>query len=759
MNFKNIIRNILGAASLMIITAAPTAWGADPSLNSVEVISDFTNLATGFSADRTEYTIDNCQSKKVIVAATPKSATAMVDIVSNGTTYSNHSLVDVPAKNGKIEVKVTDGSDTRTYVFNFTTPKFTIYYDNSATNWSSVRIHYWNTPKTTWPGVEMTNVKDNVWSYTFPDDEDPSTLTGFLFDNGSGSGDANQTGNYQQVPVNGHIYKGAGGNKGAVSDQGEYYTGPVKPKITVSPAQGKVKGTTVITVTIDNDATSISGSFNGSDLSLSNGSNSLTVSDYLNDGATGTLTVTATNDLGSDQVTTSFTRDDTTPVITLTGDQRELSIYQIMVGSFQHGEGGASGYSDMWGPKGHRKNGNLRGIINALDYIKDLGMNAIWMTPVFDSTNGQGGEQLQATGYFCTNYFKIDPKFGTLDEFKELVEKAHERGIYIILDGVFGHHGGVSQASPNGNRIDSTKSSNVRGGNDAGNVSYPNSLAYFKEVVRYWMELGVDGWRLDQCYQVYQGGHNYWYDLRMEVEAVASERRNRGEQWGTLGYMVGEDWTGAGSITVTQQNGLKSVMDFDGKNNLVNLGSGVGSIGWFLSNDAKARGYKDDGVEPTIFLSNHDTSRVGDTVTDADKLITRHAAVACYTGPTCTYYGDEIGDQSGDGNDDNKGRTSGRITGFNSTEQKIHDGVAKWFKARSENPAMWRGTVDRKQVSNNTEVITKTDAQTGNKIVAIFSSVNTSVSIGGSGEDLINGGTVSGSVNVSSWVPALIRMN
>ncbi|MDY3857469.1 MAG: hypothetical protein SO006_01170, partial [Muribaculaceae bacterium] len=102
---------------------------------------------------------------------------------------------------------------------------------------------------------------------------------------------------------------------------------------------------------------------------------------------------------------------------------------------------------------------------------------------------------------------------------------------------------------------------------------------------------------------------------------------------------------------------------------------------------------------------------------------------------------------------------SGRITGFNSTEQKIHDGVAKWFKARSENPAMWRGTVDRKKVSNNTEVITKTDAQTGNKIIAIFSSENTTVSIGGTGEDIINGGTVSGSVNVSSWVPALIRMN
>ena len=148
------------------------------------------------------------------------------------------------------------------------------------------------------------------------------------------------------------------------------------------------------------------------------------------------------------------------------------------------------------GSRGHRKNGNLRGIINSLDYIKDLGMNAIWMTPIFDSTNGTGGEKLQATGYFCTNYFKIDPKFGTEDEFDELVRKAHEKGIYVILDGVFGHHGGVNQASPGGNWISTQNNTpNVRG-SESGNIQFPGSLEYFKEVVRYWMNRGVDGWRL-----------------------------------------------------------------------------------------------------------------------------------------------------------------------------------------------------------------------------------------------------------------------
>ena len=415
----------------------------------------------------------------------------------------------------------------------------------------------------------------------------------------------------------------------------------------------------------------------------------------------------------------------------------------------------------MWGPEGHRKNGNLRGIINALDYIKELGMNAIWMTPVFDSTNGQGGEKLQATGYFCTNYFKIDPKFGSEAEFDELVEEAHNRGIYVILDGVFGHHGGVTAASPEGHSIDTRPgTANVRG-SDAGNIAYPGSLEYFKEVIRYWMNRGVDGWRLDQCYQVYQGGHNYWNDLRKEVEAVCQERKNRGEQWGTLGYMVGEDWTSAGNITVTQQDGLKSVMDFDGKDNLVGLNAGVGSIGWFLSSDAAARGYRDAGVNPTIFLSNHDTSRVGDFVdinSDVEGLMARHAAVACYSGPACTYYGDEIGDKRGNGNPDNWARTSGRLDGFNANEQRLHDYVAKVFNARAANPALWRGTVSRDQRNNGLEVITKTDAETGNKVVVIFSQTNQTVSIGGTGEDLINGGTVNGSVNVSAWVPAFIRM-
>lgn len=684
--------------------------------------------------------------------STSGAATASSPVYSSALTFAETTTLSTYVENNvgsnvqSFTYTKKGGSDDDHYV----------YFDGT---FSAPQVWAWNdagncTTATAWPGDYMTK-KNGKWYWAVPSGKSvPTQIIIHEKGNKIGGGDRDYV------------------DKATYHQDGTYSTGddpvpPVpdtekKPSITITPNGGTVKGSSTVTVVINNESTSISGTFNGKTLSLSNGTNNISVSQYLtSDGATGNLSVTATNAVGTTTTNASFTRDDTTPVYSLTGDWRELSIYQVMVGSFQHGNGGASGYSDMWGPEGHRKNGNLRGIIDALDYIKELGMNAIWMTPIFDSTNGKGGERLQATGYFCTNYFKIDPKFGTEAEFDELVKKAHERGIYIILDGVFGHHGGVSQASPNGKWISTRDNTpNVRG-SESGNIQFPGSLEYFKEVVRYWMNRGVDGWRLDQCYQVYQGGHNYWNDLRREVEAVANERKNRGETWGTLGYMVGEDWTGAANITVTQQDGLKSVMDFDGKDKLVNLGSGVGSIGWFLANDAAARGYRDSGVNPTIFLSNHDTARVGDFVdvkSRPEELMTRHAATAAYSGPVCLYYGDEIGDKSGNGNPDNKARTSGRISGFNQNEQKVHDYVSKVFKARASNPALWRGTVQR-QEGGKYEVITKTDSQTGNKVVCIFSEEDANVSIGGNGIDLINGGNVSGTVSVKAWVPAFIKLN
>ena len=77
--------------------------------------------------------------------------------------------------------------------------------------------------------------------------------------------------------------------------------------------------------------------------------------------------------------------------------------------------------------------GDLKGITEKLDYLKNLGISGIYFTPIFEAPT--------AHKYDTTNYFKIDPQFGTNEDFKILVEKAHERGIKVMLDGVFNHSG------------------------------------------------------------------------------------------------------------------------------------------------------------------------------------------------------------------------------------------------------------------------------------------------------------------------------
>lgn len=447
-------------------------------------------------------------------------------------------------------------------------------------------------------------------------------------------------------------------------------------------------------------------------------------------------------------------------------DEKSLTIYQIMVASFMHDPAGAVGYKAMWGPDGERKNGNLKGIINSLDHIKNLGANAIWLTPVFDSTNGLGGEKLQATGYFTTNYFAIDPKFGTSEEMHTLVNEAHKRGMYVFLDGVFGHHGGVTTKSPNGYAIDCTVSGNDRN-EGTGNVAYPGSLDYFKDVATWWIDnYEIDGWRLDQAYQACQDGHNYWKEIRKAVEETCARRKAEGKQWGTLGYLVGEDWGGPETINkgVYRDGGLLSAFDFDGKERIsgpmqkvdgAGLNNGWNDVIYVLRNPAQ-RGYLNDSVAPNLFLTNHDGYRLADHFDPADKhyyekQMTRMAVLAAYNGPVTLYYGDEFADRSLEtkgGAPDNVARTTGHLEARNSGEQRLHDYVADAMAKRRENPAMWRGKADfqlTKVGDANVLIVTKTDEPTGNKVMVVFSDADTSVPV-----------HRYGAVDVDAWRPEIV---
>ena len=93
-------------------------------------------------------------------------------------------------------------------------------------------------------------------------------------------------------------------------------------------------------------------------------------------------------------------------------------VYQIYVKSFQDSNNDGIG--------------NLQGIVSRLDYLEKLGVDVLWLTPIYKSPNDDNG-------YDISDYYQIQPEFGTMEDFEELLEKAHEKQIKIILDVVFNH--------------------------------------------------------------------------------------------------------------------------------------------------------------------------------------------------------------------------------------------------------------------------------------------------------------------------------
>jgi pullulanase len=366
-----------------------------------------------------------------------------------------------------------------------------------------------------------------------------------------------------------------------------------------------------------------------------------------------------------------------------TGDMAEfcdLRIYQVMVESFVDGDASVN-YNDGYGTSHHR--GDLRGIIQSLDYIKNLGMNAIWMTPLFDSHAGAPQDRLtgfdpvnlklDATGYYTRDYFNIDPKFGTLDDARELVDTAHQKGIYVLFDGVFGHHKGALETSPTGKLpVDSTDWADYNGNpqNYPGRVvdyGAQASIDFYQEVATYWIdELGIDGWRLDQGYQVPLAA---WQEIKGAVETTSAERALAGETWGTLGYLVSENWGGAEWITDTAYGtdadpALNSAFDFPVRYATVGVLAGEES-GWSgrpasTLGDSWSYGAHDQTYPahalPNLMLGNHDLVRLGDLLQRVDladpadaEYWTRHRLAfmvqGAYSGPITRYYGEEIGDE------------------------------------------------------------------------------------------------------------------
>ena len=383
-----------------------------------------------------------------------------------------------------------------------------------------------------------------------------------------------------------------------------------------------------------------------------------------------------------------------------------------MVEAYADGDS-TRGSGSGWGPSHHL--GDLRGITQQLSRIAELGVNAIWLTPVFDSDrHAEEDDRLDATGYFARDYFSIDPEFGSLEDARRLVDAAHALGLYVFFDGVFGHHKGDVVPSPTG-RVPAGPSNPVE---------YPGSLDFYTEVALHWIdELNIDGWRLDQAYQV---PPPMWRRIREAVEQHCRQRDLEGNQWGTLGYMVAEVWRGEAEIArdaygPASTPALLSAFDFPLRYRLVQTlaveESGRGGLpaSHLAAGYATHAAYPPHAV-PNLMLSNHDLLRFGDLIERAGlggpdtaqywaRLRAAHSFLAAYTGPVTFYYGEETGDEVAGFAarvedkcwevfqcDDHVARTSGRFTNLPPAAEKLREYVASLMRVRARHPALWNGS-------------------------------------------------------------------
>lgn len=405
-----------------------------------------------------------------------------------------------------------------------------------------------------------------------------------------------------------------------------------------------------------------------------------------------------------------------------------LRIYQVMVEAFSNGDNSIN-YGIGYGTSDHK--GDIQGIINHLDYIKDLGVNAIWLTPVFQSALlTDHTTELDASGYYGEDYFKIDPHFGDENTLRTLVEEAHKRGIYIFLDGVFGHFKDtIQRISPDGHVVNQTKDcKDIPASALCADYNVPGSTGtqdFFRDVAVYYVKnYKIDGWRLDQAYQV---PVESWNDFRTAVENTSATVSYSldGERVNPLGYMVGEIWRSNAEMTekgygTERLPGLKSNFNFNVRY-AITQALAVEESGNHSHTGTVIRTQLQDNENafpgfamPNNFLGNHDLVRFGDLIQRAKKLnaikdekywnryMLAHMTTAVLSGPMTVYYGDEWGQEVPNFDvkknemgyyDDHVSRVNGKFSGFSEDQEGLKEVFTLLMEYRSKLKSLYMGSM------------------------------------------------------------------
>ena len=327
--------------------------------------------------------------------------------------------------------------------------------------------------------------------------------------------------------------------------------------------------------------------------------------------------------------------------------------------------------------------GDLKGIEEKLDYIKDLGVNCIYLNPIFEAHSNHR--------YNTADYMKIDPSLGTQKDLESLVKAAKKKGIYIILDGVFSHTGDDSiyfnrknRYNVNGaynspdspyfswfkfdqypNKYSSWWGIETLPETNEDDLSFSNFITGENGVVRYWLKKGIKGWRLDVADELPDGILD---KIRLAIKAEGEDN-----------YLLGEVWEDASNKVsygyrrrFVRGKQLDSVMNYPFANAIVDFVKNGNSERLINTVMEVLENYPMPAVKLLMnHIGTHDTARIltrlgTDRLDGADREAQAHiqlneweyakgirllklAAVLQYTlpGVPSLYYGDEAGIQGG----------------------------------------------------------------------------------------------------------------
>ena len=311
------------------------------------------------------------------------------------------------------------------------------------------------------------------------------------------------------------------------------------------------------------------------------------------------------------------------------------------------------------------KGGDLWGVIEQLDYIQDLGINAIYFTPIFQSACNHR--------YHTHDYYQVDPILGGNAAFRELLHAARQHNIKVVLDGVFNHasrgfffFNDILENGPHSPwvdwfRIEGWPLAAYTGDLPANYVGWvgnralpvfnhdnPEVQEYIMRIAEYWLKVGIDGWRLDVPFEIKTPG--FWQEFRKRVKAINPEAYIVGEVWGdSRQWLDGTQFDGVMNYlftgpTIAFTAGDRLMLEHvQGRDYEVYPALSAAEYASKIQELLQLYPWEIQLTQLNL-LASHDTARLL-TIAGGDIASVELATLLLMTfpGPPSIYYGDEVG--------------------------------------------------------------------------------------------------------------------